>query len=170
VGSKVYSGFVNEKQRRLVDIGSALPVKLFSLFTIVNNVENYPFSGSTLFRAAGGSCILVGKNKDERILKCRSGWQIYISKNCISSLGCSSNMKHRYEILKKAGVSHNLKGRRAKVRGLAKNACDHPHGGGEGRKSQPASPRSPWGWLTVNHSTNNKKYQKLKKKKFKNLQ
>lgn len=61
----------------------------------------------------------------------------------MGSLGVCSNSSHMYENLKKAGISHNLKGRRAKVRGLAKNACDHPHGGGEGRKSQPASPRSP---------------------------
>jgi ribosomal protein L2 len=51
-------------------------------------------------------------------------------------------MKHRDINLKKAGTSFNL-GKRPVVRGLAKNACDHPHGGGEGRKSQPSSPRSP---------------------------
>ncbi len=45
---------------------------------------------------------------------------------------------------------------------MAKNACDHPHGGGEGRKSQPSSPRSPWGWLTSGTATNKKKYQILK--------
>jgi large subunit ribosomal protein L2 len=28
------------------------------------------------------------------------------------------------------------------------NPCDHPHGGGEGRKSPLASAKSPWGWLT----------------------
>jgi ribosomal protein L2 len=28
------------------------------------------------------------------------------------------------------------------------NPCDHPHGGGEGRKSPPVGSKSPWGWLT----------------------
>ena len=40
---------------------------------------------------------------------------------------------------KKAGRLINL-GKKSTVRGLAKNACDHPHGGGEGRKSQPQVP------------------------------
>jgi len=166
IGSKIFSGYFYEKFN--INIGSALPIKFFSLFTLINNIENYPYAGSSLLRAAGVSCILVSKSKDKRILKCKSGWHIYLSKNCIGSLGNVSNMKHRDINLKKAGTSFNL-GKRPVVRGLAKNACDHPHGGGEGRKSQPSSPRSPWGWLTVGSSTNNKKYQKLKKRKFKNL-
>jgi ribosomal protein L2 len=28
------------------------------------------------------------------------------------------------------------------------NPCDHPHGGGEGKKSGSIAARSPWGWLT----------------------
>jgi ribosomal protein L2 len=51
-------------------------------------------------------------------------------------------MEHRYRVLSKAGVSFDL-GKKPIVRGLAKNACDHPHGGGEGHKSKPVNPRSP---------------------------
>jgi len=29
------------------------------------------------------------------------------------------------------------------VRGVVKNPCDHPHGGGEGKGSPPAAQRSP---------------------------
>lgn len=43
--------------------------------------------------------------------------------------GQVSNSQHFYTILGKAGVSR-YSGFRSKVRGVAKNPCDHPHGGG----------------------------------------
>lgn len=49
------------------------------------------------------------------------------------------------------------------------NPCDHPHGGGEGRKSPPAAARSPWGWLTKGTPTNKKKYQIIRKKLLKKI-
>jgi len=39
-------------------------------------------------------------------------------------------------------MNRNL-GVRPTVRGVAKNPCDHPHGGGEGKKSPPSAQRSP---------------------------
>ena len=57
-------------------------------------------------------------------------------------MGHVSNMLHKFINYRKAGRVVNL-GKKPVVRGLAKNACDHPHGGGEGRKSPPSSPRSP---------------------------
>jgi hypothetical protein len=39
-------------------------------------------------------------------------------------------------------------GRRPRVRGLAMNACDHPHGGGRGKSKGNKHPRSVYGWLT----------------------
>jgi ribosomal protein L2 len=40
--------------------------------------------------------------------------------------------------LKKAGFNRNI-GKRPTVRGVIKNPCDHPHGGGEGRGSPPVA-------------------------------
>jgi large subunit ribosomal protein L2 len=51
-------------------------------------------------------------------------------------------MKHKFTVLKKAGISRLL-GKRPTVRGVAMNPCDHPHGGGEGKKSPPANQVSP---------------------------
>jgi large subunit ribosomal protein L2 len=51
-------------------------------------------------------------------------------------------MKHKFTLLKKAGKSRAL-GVRPTVRGVAMNPCDHPHGGGEGRKSPPSGQLSP---------------------------
>lgn len=165
LGTKLYSGS-KKNFRGKFKIGFASSLNTFNLFTIVNNIEIKPYTGAKIARAAGTSCLLVGKKKDNIILKLKSGWNIYISKHCIATIGHVSNMLHKFINYKKAGRVINL-GKRPTVRGLAKNACDHPHGGGEGRKSPPSSPRSPWGWLTSGTSSNNKKYQVLKKKKFK---
>jgi len=57
-------------------------------------------------------------------------------------LGQLSNTLHKFTNYKKAGIMRTL-GIRPTVRGVAMNPCDHPHGGGEGRKSPPAAARSP---------------------------
>jgi len=53
-----------------------------------------------------------------------------------------SHPSHIYTSVEKAGVSR-IKGIRPTVRGVIKNPCDHPHGGGEGRGSPPAAHVSP---------------------------
>lgn len=167
LGYKLYSGSKKNFRGKL-NLGFASPLNYINLFTIVNNVETIPYTGAKVARSAGTSCLLVGKKKGNVLLKLKSGWILYVSKYCIATLGHVSNMLHKFINYKKAGRVINL-GKKPIVRGLAKNACDHPHGGGEGRKSSPSSPRSPWGWLTSGTSSNRKKYQILKKKKFKTL-
>lgn len=72
---------------------------------------------------------------------------VKLSNKCLAALGSAGNPDHRFVLLGKAGNSRSL-GVRPTVRGVAKNPCDHPHGGGEGKKSPPASARTPWGKLT----------------------
>jgi len=126
-----------------------------NLFTIVNNIELYPYKGSQIVRSAGTSAIITGKINNKMSLKLKSGWNIYISEFCMSTLGRVSNITHNLKKFKKAGDVVNL-GKRPIVRGVAMNPCDHPHGGGEGKKSPPASPVSPWGWFTQ-HTPSKKK-------------
>lgn len=55
----------------------------------------------------------------------------------------SSNRTHKLSAgYKKAGLVRSL-GKRPTVRGVAMNPCDHPHGGGEGKKSPLTSSKSP---------------------------
>jgi len=165
LGQKLYSGSKKNFKGKLKN-GFTSSLYYINLFTIVNNIETKPYSGSVLSRSAGTSSLLIGKKDDYIIIKLKSGWNLHISKFCVAVLGQVSNMMHKYNNLKKAGRAINL-GKRPIVRGLAKNACDHPHGGGEGRKSPPSSPKSPWGWYTSGSSSKKKKYQILKKKIFK---
>jgi len=56
-------------------------------------------------------------------------------------LGRLSVVRGKY---KTAGFMFS-RGHRPHVRGVAMNPIDHPHGGGEGKKSNPSTPRHPWG-------------------------
>jgi large subunit ribosomal protein L2 len=62
--------------------------------------------------------------------------------NCRAVLGIVSNMNKREFALVKAGTARN-KGKKPTVRGVAMNPVDHPHGGGEGKKSPKRCAMSP---------------------------
>lgn len=67
-------------------------------------------------------------------------------------MGIAPNYKHKYRVLRKAGLRVNC-GRRPTVRGVAMNAIDHPHGGGRGKTSGGPKPRTPWGAITKQKKT-----------------
>jgi len=151
-----------------LNVGTALPLEYIKLFTTISNIELYPYSGSTLARSAGASVMLTAQLLYESILKLKSGWNLKVSNQCICSIGHSSNRTHKLSVkYKKAGLVRTL-GKRPTVRGVAMNPCDHPHGGGEGKKSPLTSSKSPWGKLTKGTKTvvqgNSDKKWKFKKK------
>jgi len=84
--------------------------------------------------------------------------------NCISSYGIITN-KWNNQIIGKAGKNRGI-GRKPKVRGVAMNPCDHPHGGGNGKRSKPKQPVNAWNTVFKWTPTNNKKYQLLKKRLY----
>ncbi|MEK7841890.1 MAG: 50S ribosomal protein L2, partial [Deltaproteobacteria bacterium] len=57
----------------------------------------------------------------------------------------------------KAGRSRWL-GRLPRVRGVAMNPVDHPHGGGEGKSKGGNHPQSPWGTPAKGFKTRRRKY------------
>lgn len=65
-------------------------------------------------------------------IKLQSGEVRLVLVGCCATIGRVSNADHEHERLGKAGRSRWL-GRRPKVRGVAMNAVDHPHGGGRGK-------------------------------------
>jgi len=67
---------------------------------------------------------------------------LILSNYCLASLGLASNSLHKFYNYKKAGIIRAL-GIRPTVRGVAMNPCDHPHGGGEGKKSPLVGSKSP---------------------------
>jgi len=163
-GDYVYSGVYNV----LNNIGSTFLLKNIKLFTIISNIELYPNSGFSLIRAAGTSGVMTSFNKDTVLLKLKSGWNVKMSIYNLAVLGNVSNSKHKFDILGKAGVKRYL-GKRPEVRGVAMNPCDHPHGGGEGKKSPPSAQRSPWGWFTKGTPSLKKKHHLKKKELYKSI-
>lgn len=165
IGQKLYSGILNKN----INLGYTCLLNNIKLFSIVNNIEIYPGKGFALSRAAGSSSLLTSINNNIATLKLKSGFNIFLSVNNLANFGLSSNMLHKIKDLKKAGKSWSM-GIRPTVRGVAMNPCDHPHGGGEGKKSPPKAQRSPWGWLTKGTPSLKKKYMKKKKmyRKLKN--
>ena len=166
--SVIYSGTLLCKDD--IETGFSMPLKYMPLFSNISNIELKPFKGSTLCRAAGMSCILVGKTKDKKkgILKLNSKWELHLSLNCISSVGSIAEKAINNLFIEKAGKNRAF-GIKPKVRGVAKNPVDHPHGGGNGKKPKPKIPVNAWHTVFKWTHTKNKKQDNLKRRKFKNL-
>jgi len=165
IGYKIYSGILYNNNKNIV---YTYLLKNINLFTVISNVELNPYSGFNLVRAAGTKSILTKIEKNKVSLKLKSGWNIIISNICLGVFGRVSNKNHKLENINKAGKNRAL-GKRPTVRGVAMNPCDHPHGGGEGKKSPPSSQKSPWGWLTKGTSSKQKLSDKINKKIYKTI-
>jgi large subunit ribosomal protein L2 len=165
INDLIYSG-VNPIKDPL--IGWACPVKDINLFTIINNIELIPFKGSKIVRAAGTGSLLIGKIKEKVLIKLNSCWELKINQDCMGSIGQVSNSNKKYKIIGSAGKARNL-GFRPKVRGVAMNPCDHPHGGGNGKHSPPVVAVSAYGRPTKGTPTKNKKKDRIKRRLFKKI-
>ena len=112
--------------------------------TLLHNVELKPGKGGQIARSAGSSVQLVGKDKNNAMLKMVSGEQRLVPLSCRATIGVVSNPDNQNIKSGKAGRSRWL-GKRPHVRGVVMNPVDHPHGGGEGRTSGGRNPVTPWG-------------------------
>jgi large subunit ribosomal protein L2 len=101
---------------------------------VLHSVEFKSGAGGKLCRAAGTYALKLCDYGHKVLLKLPSGELRLFDGWCHGSYGAVSN-GHVHSIKKlKAGDIRHL-GRRPKVRGVAMNPVDHPHGGGEGRTS-----------------------------------
>jgi len=69
--SYIYSGYLYKKSN--INIGDSILINNIPLFSVVSNIENKPFKGGTICRAAGVSGLLISKDKFKGILKLNSG-------------------------------------------------------------------------------------------------
>lgn len=135
--------------------------------SMIHSIERTPFFGSQYSRSAGTFCIMIRKYliSNKCLIKLRSGLFKLLSMNCRGTLGSVSNSDFRYVQYGKAGRSRWL-GIKPNVRGVAMNPVDHPHGGGEGKKSKKVSPRSAWGkifmWVKSSSISKKKDYIHIK--------
>jgi len=112
--------------------GNAIPLRRIPAGRPIHNLEFSPGSGGKIARSAGVDARIVAKDPEQIDVKLPSGEIRTFSPECKATVGQVSNPSHKNVKSGKAGRSRHL-GRKPKVRGVAKNAVDHPHGGGEGR-------------------------------------
>jgi len=141
IGDYIYTGSLLV-QKCVVGNGITLPISYMNLFSIVSNLEVKPFTGIKLIRSAGMGAMIITKSLNYVTIKLNNGLNLSLSDLCICSLGLVSNSLHKSFNHRKAGHKRAL-GIRPTVRGVAMNPHDHPHGGGEGKKSPSVTARSP---------------------------
>jgi large subunit ribosomal protein L2 len=139
-----------------IKVGNALPLRNIPVGTTVHNVEMHPGKGGQLVRSAGAGAQLMAKEGNYVTLRLPSGEFRMVHQNCRATVGQVGNVEHENITIGKAGRSRWLD-RRPRVRGVAMNPVDHPHGGGEGRSpvGRP-TPVSPWGKPTLGARTRKK--------------
>ena len=135
----------------IFNVGNSMFVTNVPVGYKVYNISLFPSARAVYTRSAGCGSLVVAREFEFSLLKLASGFIRKFSNNSTASFGVISANFNSQKFIK-AGSFVNY-GQKPKVRGVAKNPVDHPHGGGEGKKSKPAAPRSPWGWLTVRYSS-----------------
>jgi large subunit ribosomal protein L2 len=110
-------------------IGNMLSLENIKPGSLLHCVEKEPYNGGALIRAAGTFCTLIQSDFfGQSVLRFYNGKMFVLSKICRGTLGIVSNPSLKNKKYIKAG-QNRLKGYRPMVRGVAKNAVDHPHGG-----------------------------------------
>ncbi|MBW1850746.1 MAG: 50S ribosomal protein L2 [Deltaproteobacteria bacterium] len=151
VGDRVIAGPDAE-----IKTGNAVPLRHIPLGTNIHNVELNVGHGGQLARGAGSYARLMAKEGKYAQLKLPSGEVRMVFLDCKATIGQVGNLEHENISIGKAGRNRWL-GKRPKVRGVAMNPVDHPHGGGEGKSSGGRHPVTPWGVPTKGFKTRKRK-------------
>jgi large subunit ribosomal protein L2 len=150
VGDEIISG-----EKAPLKVANCLQLKNIPPGLFVHNVELQPKKGGQMVRSAGAAAQVMAHDGGLTTLKLPSGEIRMVSDLCLATIGQVGNKTHEQIISGKAGRTRWL-GRRPKVRGVAMNPVDHPHGGGEGKSSGGRHPSTPWGKPTKGYKTRKK--------------
>lgn len=138
-----------------IEIGNSLSLADIPLGLDVHNIELTPKRGGQIVRAAGTSAKILAKEGQYVTLRLPSKEIRLVRKECFATIGIVGNNDSSNMTIGKAGRTRWL-GIRPTVRGVVMNACDHPHGGGEGRSPVGRKrPVTPWGKPALGVKTRN---------------
>ncbi|KAK7203173.1 translation protein SH3-like domain-containing protein [Myxozyma melibiosi] len=146
---------------RTNQLGNCMPLSMVPIGTVVHAVGLYKGKPGVLCRAAGASARLLSKDEDRQLasIKLKSTEERWVPLDACATIGSVSNAENLFTSLGKAGRSRWL-GRRPRVRGVAMNANEHPHGGGRGKSKGNKPSQSMWGTLAKGYKTRRgKKHQ-----------
>eukprot|EP00455_Lapot_gusevi_P005005 TRINITY_DN1210_c0_g2_i1.p1 TRINITY_DN1210_c0_g2~~TRINITY_DN1210_c0_g2_i1.p1 ORF type:complete len:256 (-),score=83.55 TRINITY_DN1210_c0_g2_i1:105-872(-) len=130
-GQFIYCG----KKAQLA-VGNVMPLGSMPEGSVVCNIEASPGDRGKLARASGDYATIVAHNRDENITRLRlpSGAKKAVCSDCRGMVGVVAGGGRIDKPMLKAGRSyHKYKAKRnswPKVRGVAMNPVEHPHGGG----------------------------------------
>ena len=123
--------------------GIVILIRFAKKFTILNNVfVNNKYS----YASSNGTFCQINENYEDlglALVSLPSGKEKMIASYIFSSLGKCYNEDYNLTNPGKAG-NLKIRGLKSRVRGVAKNPVDHPHGG----RTKTNKPEvSPWGWI-----------------------
>ncbi|MEM2943336.1 MAG: 50S ribosomal protein L2 [Methanomassiliicoccales archaeon] len=101
--------------------------------TLVYNIESRPGDGGKFVRCAGNAAVIVSKGA-KVVVQLPSGAMKSFDPRCRAVIGVVAGGGHKEKPFGKAGVKFHAYRSKSKayfkVRGVAMNPVDHPHGGG----------------------------------------
>jgi len=131
----MYTGqFIYCGTKAALTIGNVLPVGQCPEGTIISNLEEKVGDRGALSRTSGKYCTVVGHSDKGTTVKLPSNQKKTIPSGCRAMIGIVAGGGRIEKPILKAGRSyHKYKAKRhcwPRVRGVAMNPVDHPHGGG----------------------------------------
>jgi large subunit ribosomal protein L2 len=113
--------------------GNIMRLKDVPTGSFVCNIESRPGDRGKFLRACGTSAQVVTKDAKKIIVKMPSKQKKEFNPNCLATIGVVAGSGRGARPLLKAGNAYHKRKARNKlfpiVKGVAMNACDHPHGG-----------------------------------------
>jgi len=133
----MYTGqFLYCGRRATLNVGNVMPVGQMPEGTICCNLEQKTGDRGSFARASGDYCLVISHNVDAGVsrVKLPSGSKKIIPSACRGMIGqVAGGGRTEKPILKAGNAYHKYRVKRnswPKVRGVAMNPVEHPHGGG----------------------------------------
>jgi large subunit ribosomal protein L2 len=108
--------------------------------TPIYNIEGQPGDGGKFVRAAGTAAFVVTREQNRVTIRMPSGQFKQFHPSCRATIGVTAGGGRGDKPLAKAGkVHHKYRSKGIlfpRVRGVAKNPVDHPHGGGNAHRKE----------------------------------
>ncbi len=140
-----------------IESSNRLPLANIPVGTQIYAIELHPGKGAQMVRSAGTKAQLMAKEGEYAQVRLPSGEVRKVRLEATAAIGVVGNVQHQNVKIGSAGRKRR-KGIRPGVRGIAMNAADHPHGGGDGgAHGIGGTPKTPWGQLTLGYRTRRRK-------------
>lgn len=140
-----------------IETSNRLPLAQIPVGSQIYAIEITAGKGAQMVRSAGAKAQLMAKEGNYAQVRLPSGEVRKFRLEATAALGVVGNVQHQNIKVGNAGRNRR-KGIRPSVRGIAMNAVDHPHGGGDGgAHGVGRTPKTPWGQLTLGYRTRRRK-------------